>query len=90
MKKIIKVVLVSIVMSLIMIFSVGCIENSPDNTITAGDRFVILKERTTANTVYVEMYDKNTKVMYVYIKLAYSGSLTMLVDSDGSPLLYQG
>lgn len=68
MRKIIKVILVLIVMLSIIVFSVGCsIETSPGGTITAGDRFVILKERTTGNTVYAEMYDKNTKVMYVYI-----------------------
>ena len=42
------------------------------------------------NTVYVEMYDKNTKVMYVYVDLGESGSLQVLLNADGSPMLYEG
>ena len=32
--------------------------------------------------------DKQTKVQYLYIKEDYSGGLTVLVDTDGKPLLY--
>jgi hypothetical protein len=56
----------------------------------SGDRFVITSERTTGNTVYVEMYDKKTKVMYAYIKLSESGSFSVLYDEDGKPLLWDG
>lgn len=75
-----------------LLFSSACrpIESTPNTCVESGDRFVITKERTTANTIYVEMYDKTTKVMYVYIKLSESGSLTVLYDNNGMPLLWQG
>ena len=83
------------ILILVLVFSIccsllgGCIETKPNDCIESGNRFVITYERTTENTVYVEMYDKTTKVMYVYIKLAKSGSLTMLYDATGMPLLYE-
>lgn len=66
----------------------GRSEFTPYGVIGYSDRFVVLKERTTGNTIYIEMYDKYTKVMYVYIKLASSGNLVPLLDTDGTPLLY--
>ena len=64
-------------------------ETRPNATIQSGDRFVITSEKTTANTVYVEMYDKNTKVMYVFMKLGYGGGISVLYDENGKPLLYK-
>ena len=83
--------LVALLSALCLTLFCGCnIQNNPHATITYGDRFVITKEWTTSNTVYVEMYDKTTKVMYVYIKLSESGSLQVLVDENGKPLLWEG
>ena len=84
-----KKIIISLLCLISLLFLCSCIESKPNDCITSGDRFVITKERTTANTIYVEMYDKTTKVIYVYIKLASSGSLTMLYDASGKPLLYE-
>jgi hypothetical protein len=65
------------------------IERTPHACVTSGGRFVITEERTSGNTVYVEMYDINTGVMYVYIKLSNSGSISVLYDQDGKPLIYE-
>lgn len=84
-----KRILVALLSVLCLTSFCGCnIQDNPHATITYGDRFVITKEWTTGNTVYVEMYDKNTKVMYVYIKLSKSGGLQVLVDENGKPLLW--
>lgn len=75
---------------LIMLCCTSCgYETTPHATIQSGDRFVITSERTTDNTVYVEMYDKNTKVMYVFIKLGYGGGISVLYDENGKPLLFE-
>lgn len=90
MKKI--VMLLFILIMPVVIFG-GCscsYETNPYKTIQSGDRFVITKELTTQNTVYVEMYDKNTKVMYCYIKLSNSGSFEVLLNADGTPMLWEG
>ena len=82
-----KKLIVLILIILCCLFT-GCYDSKPYDAIMSGDRFVITSERTTGNTVYVEMYDKNTKVMYVYIKLSQSGSFCPLIDENGKPLLY--
>lgn len=33
---------------------------------------------------------KKTKVMYLFVKSGYGGGLTVMLDSDGKPLLYKG
>jgi hypothetical protein len=90
-KKKLTILLLVLVIPILILTGCNCsIETSPIRTLESGDRFVVTREFTTGNTVYVEMYDKTTKVMYVYVKLSSGGSLTMLVDNDGSPLLYEG
>ena len=92
MKKIILYFLFVFIIVIMPVFILcGCtFETSSRPAIESGNRFVITKERTTGNTVYVEMYDKNTKVMYVFIKLDDSGNFTMLVNADGTPMLWEG
>lgn len=34
--------------------------------------------------------DKETRVMYMWRKIGYSGGLTVMVDSDGQPLIFEG
>lgn len=89
-KKLISLLLV-LVMPMLVLCGCSCsMETNPYNTIEKCGRFVIIKEYTSMNTVYVEMYDKNTKVMYVYVDLGESGSLQVLLNADGSPMLYEG
>lgn len=88
MKRVICIALI-IVMCLMCLCSCRKYERDPYACIMSGGRFVITEERTTANTVYVEMYDVNTKVMYVYIKLSESGSISVLYDENGLPLLWE-
>ena len=87
-----KTLLIFALLLCLCLFLISCtkIERTPHDCITSSGRFVITEERTTANTVYVEMYDINTKVMYVYIKLSESGSISVLYDQYGKPLLYEG
>ena len=89
-KKLISLLLV-LVMPMLVLCGCSCsIETTPYKTIQHCGRFVIINELTTGNTVYVEMYDKNTKVMYVYVDLGESGGLQVLLNADGSPMLYEG
>lgn len=92
MKKFLKIILSTIVSAMFLLSFAGCegYEDDPYATIMAGGRFAIIEERTTSNTVYVEFYDVNTKVIYVYIKLSESGSFSPLYDSNGDLLTYKG
>lgn len=87
-KEIILIILMVVILVMLVVMLYGCMDTTPHNTIDFSDRFIILKERTVSNAIYVEMYDKNTKVMYVFIKLGNAGNLTVLVNADGTPMLY--
>lgn len=89
MKKAIVIILILSILVISVVGFIGCYDTSPHNTIEFSDRFIVLKERTVENAIYVEMYDKNTKVMYVFIKLGRAGSLTVLLNADGTPMLYE-
>lgn len=34
--------------------------------------------------------DKNTKVIYIYNKTLYQGGLTVMLNADGTPMLWEG
>lgn len=87
-KKAMLTILIVVLVVMLVVGICGCMDMSPRNTIDFSDRFIILKERTVDNAIYVEMYDKNTKVMYVFMKLGSAGSLIVLVNADGTPMLY--
>ena len=38
---------------------------------------------------YAILADKETKVMYMFMKTGYGGGLTVMLDSDGTPKLYE-
>ena len=50
-------------------------------------RFVIVED----TGIYMTVYDRRTKVMYAVSKGGYNkGTFTLLVDTDGKPLLWEG
>lgn len=50
------------------------------------DRFVVAIAEG-GNTVYV---DTETGVMYLFRKEGYEGGMTVMVDADGKPLIWEG
>lgn len=69
----------------------GCSVNSAENAQTYQEnvpsRFVILEE----SSIWRVVADRETRVMYaVSTGRRNGGNLTMLVNSDGTPLLYEG
>ena len=77
MRKILAVVLAMVICCGL----VGC----GDEASKKEDRFdVVLEESETAVIV-----DKDTGVMYLRYKFANAGGLTVMVDADGNPLLYE-
>ena len=51
---------------------------------------IIETEHTEDGTSYRIFIDKETKVMYLFMKNGYGGGLTIMLNPDGSPKLYQG
>lgn len=67
----------------------GCSANPAETTYTDGvpSRFVIIEQ----SDIWRVAVDQETKVMYAVSDGGYNhGTFTMLVDSDGTPLLYEG
>ncbi len=50
------------------------------------DRFVKIYSQGTVNVIEIWV-DKETGVNYIYRKSGYSGGLTVLLDSDGKPVI---
>lgn len=82
MKKIL-CLLLALIMPLLL-FS-GC-----GNEIDIGDseyrRFYIINYSDDAS-VYI---DKETRVMYLFVKAYYKGGLTVMLNPDGTPMLWEG
>ena len=82
MNKIIAILLIIALMFGLM----ACVPNNNANEIQTGESRMVIIEQ--ANTYYIA-YDRYTKVMYAISHSGYNcGNFTLLVDSDGNPLLY--
>lgn len=53
------------------------------------DRFITLNKYATPTTEQI-IIDKNTRVMYLWCEGFYKGGLTVMLDAEGKPLLYEG
>ena len=77
---------ISLVLVLVLIFAlVGCTGASSDNE-TTSDRFVRVYSEY-SNCIYV---DSETNVMYFWHSGVYSGGLSVMLDKNGDPLLWEG
>lgn len=82
MKKIKILAIISLIVASLIIFA-GC-TSSPEleeRQNSSNNYFITIQD---CNT-YRIVYDSNTKVMY---SISYQGRVTMLVNVDGKPLLY--
>lgn len=78
--------LISLVLALILIFAlVGCTGASSENE-TTSDRFIKVYSEY-SNCIYV---DSETNVMYFWHSGVYSGGLSVMLDENGDPLLWEG
>jgi hypothetical protein len=82
MKKILVLFLI-----LISVFSMSaCVENEIEKQIQEGSMFVIVEITESWRVVY----NKKTKVMYTVSKGDARGIFTLLVNPDGTPMLWEG
>ena len=83
MKKKLFCLLLLLVLPVCLLFT-GCNANN-DYTSVNDTRFHIIEYND--KRIYV---DKETKVMYFWVKNGYGGGLTVMLNADGKPLLYEG
>ena len=78
-----------VIIGLICTVFVGCDNNTAYAT-TKNEPYFIVVYEDYSNT-YTIVYDRDTKVMYSMSAGYYNhGSVTMLVNADGTPKLYKG
>ena len=88
MKKII-VFILSVIMTVLMCVCLsGCDEEN--NTSFSNSNFDVVSTERHLGAGYVIIYHKETKVMYLYIENHGCAGLTVMLDKNGKPLLYQG
>lgn len=60
------------------------------NNYAENERFIQIYKQSSVNDRFRIYYDKETKVMYLITDIYKGGGITVLVDKDGKPLLYEG
>lgn len=84
MKKIFCFLLLALTVLLLVLSSCGTVSEAGEPNPFSG-RFAEYK----ASSVSTVVVDKLTGVCYIYRKAGYGGGMTVLLDTDGTPLLYE-
>lgn len=86
MKKI-KLLLCSLLLSVSL---TGCNNNTGDQITIADRPFIIVSKADMRLGEYYLLVDKETRVQYLMNSSSYTSGITVLVDADGKPILYEG
>ena len=90
MKKKLFCLLLILVLPVCLLFT-GCFKTAQSSStgeeFIVGDIILVKIAKTSNFSIFV---DKNTRVMYLYNTTNYQGGLTVMLDADGKPLLYEG
>lgn len=84
----IKNIFIALVVSLCIIFT-GCSSNPTESKVVeeTPSMFVMVE----SSAYWYVVYHRETKVMYAVSRGTYNwGNFTLLVNADGSPMLYEG
>ena len=87
--KLIKVILLLITIIATCFCFVGCNRVERTNDMLP-ERFVAVESAEGNGGYSVLIYDKYTKVMYLYVRSSTGCTITVLYDKNGKPLLYTG
>lgn len=75
----------------ILLALTGCTAVEEDINVYDDTSMFVCCERSSATKPYTIVYHKNTKVMYAVSTGGYnSGTFTLLVNPDGSPMIWEG
>lgn len=87
-----KVILILVLVFMLLALC-GCSIEVIDNTnnVNKEERFIKISDTNIdANNYTIIFYDKKTKIQYLFVEGYKAGGLTILLNSDGTPLLYEG
>lgn len=86
MKKKIFCLLLILILPICLMFS-GCSDSK--EYMPCDNRFICIYKQSDG-FLYRIVVDKDTKVMYLFSKTGYGAGLTVMLDSNGKPLIYEG
>lgn len=61
-----------------------------DKTFQDGGKFKLIDNANLNTDGYFILVDKETRVMYLFVKYGYGAGLEVMVDEEGKPMLYEG
>ena len=85
--------LIALIISAIAIVTFTCFTGCTkveDYKAFSNSEFEVISTSIDAQSDSVIMYHKETRVMYLFIKCGRGAGLTVMVDKDGTPLIYKG
>lgn len=85
MKKKIFCLILLLIMPIFMLC--GCDFGEIGREYIIGDIILVRVEKGDSFDLFV---DKSTKVIYIYNMTAYQGGLTVMLNADGTPMLWEG
>lgn len=88
-----KKILMCVIVAALLVLCIGCstIDVADATETDVGNVFNIVESGKMPEYGYYEvLVDKTTRVMYFYTSKQYSDTMTVLLDSDGKPRLYEG
>lgn len=86
-KKLILSILIAVIVIAAVVVLCGCDDGQPSE-----DRFIRIERVSFEDGFGVGdlFYDKETKVIYLYVYRGAHRGITVLLNADGTPMLYEG
>ena len=88
LKAILTFVIMFVVVAIGGLLFTGCAYK--DKIFQDGGRFKLVEDSDNNDDGYFILVDKETRVMYLFAKYGYGAGLTVMVDEEGKPMLYEG
>lgn len=85
-----KKIIISLLIIIGIVLTGWLLKDVTIQNVNATDNRFILIYNQSSNDGFRIYYDKKTKVMYLVSDIYKGGGITVLVDKDGKPLLYEG
>lgn len=85
-----KKILISLIVIIGIVLTGWLLKDVTIQNVNATDNRFIQIYNQSSNDGFRIYYDKKTKVMYLVSDIYKGGGITVLVDKDGKPLLYEG
>lgn len=81
----------AVIMMVASLSGCGTTTETTETVPVAEDRFTLVERDKNSFGVWTDIYvDKETGVMYLFVKDGYGGGLTVMVDEEGNPLIWDG